>query len=748
MIGTSLGHFEIIGSIGAGAMGQIYRARDTKLGREVAIKMLPAALRENETALARFRREAQALAALNHPNIVTIYSIEDESEELFITMELVDGETLQSRIRDGGMDPDQFRKIALPLTGALAAAHRSEIVHRDLKPANIIVTTQGDVKVLDFGLARMPYNQSVTDSNIAVGTAAYMSPEQITCSDVDRRSDLFSLGIIFHELLSGRRPFEGEHLAAVMYGIVHETPAPLTGVSRSLAEVIDRCLRKSPADRFDTAEELSDAIERSLDSPPDTPSGAEDLSQSARRAFETGAWGPAYDQFDQLRSLRDLTGDELAMMSRAAIWLTDYDQYDKLLEQSYAAYINEQSNRAAAKIAIELGNAFRLKNAHSVAQGWLKRAERLLKGEPECVEQGYLLRRQTMMALGKNQIDEALVLNEKCRTIAERFSDRDLVAEALHDQGQILIVRGDVEQGTELIDEAMASSVSGDLDPMTVGTLYCRTMGICEALADFRRAKEWSEMAWRWCEPYAASPYPGVCRVHSAATMRHLGMWAEAEQAVRNACEDFVKQGQTSHASDAYNELGELALRKGDYDEAESAFNRAHEFGYDPVPGLPLLRVAQGKPDVAQQIMERALGECGDDRLAKARLLGPMAFVALANGDTDRAQLAIDELDPLAKDYGCASFKAQERMGRGAIELARGRPQDATRWLKDSWTILNEQGLTYDAARARTWLARAYLANGDKEDALMQLKAAQKTFQDLGAKPDLAAALELKKQIP
>ena len=254
-------------------------------------------------------------------------------------------------------------------------------------------------------------------------------------------------------------------------------------------------------------------------------------------------------------------------------------------------------------------------------------------------------------------------------------------------------------------------------------------------------------MAWRWCEPYAASPYPGVCRVHSAATMRHLGMWAEADRAVRNACEDFVKRGQNSHASDAYNELGELALRKGDYEEAETAFSRAHEYGGDPVPGLPLLRMAQGKTDVAQQTMERALGECGDDRLSKARLLGPMAFVALANQDLDRAQRAIDELAPLAEEYGCPAFKAQVYLGRGAVELTAGNAVEAAPLLKNAWNILNEQGFTYDAARARTWLARAYMNSGNLEDAAMQLNAAQKTFEELGAKPDLDNTVELLKKV-
>ena len=239
MIGKSLGHYEVLDIIGSGGMGQVYRARDQKLGRDVAIKLLPDSLRADEKALTRFEREARALAALNHPNIVTIYAIEKENNTLFLTMELVEGKSLESYVTVDGMAVDDFREIALPLIDAVSAAHANGVIHRDLKPSNIFISTEGRVKVLDFGVALVPQATNLTDRDSTVGTIAYMSPQQIAGSEIDSRSDIFSLGIVFHELLSGARPFRGVHPAALMYSIVNEDPPRLSFLPDTLADVID-----------------------------------------------------------------------------------------------------------------------------------------------------------------------------------------------------------------------------------------------------------------------------------------------------------------------------------------------------------------------------------------------------------------------------------------------------------------------------------------------------------------------------
>src|SRR5262245_1965444 len=211
-VGDELGPYRILGKLGEGGMGQVYRARDTRLDRDVALKRLPSVVASDPARLERFNREARAIAALNHPHIVTIYSTENAGDVRFLTMELVEGETLTDLIVAGPMPVTRFLEVALPFADALSAAHQKQITHRDLKPGNVMVSREGRVKVLDFGLARIgdvdqPAQHSLaatrapmTEPGMIVGTMPYMSPEQIEGRSLDPRTDLFSLGVIFYEM--------------------------------------------------------------------------------------------------------------------------------------------------------------------------------------------------------------------------------------------------------------------------------------------------------------------------------------------------------------------------------------------------------------------------------------------------------------------------------------------------------------------------------------------------------------------
>jgi serine/threonine protein kinase/Tfp pilus assembly protein PilF len=271
MIGRTLGHYQIEGKLGAGGMGEVYLARDLKLDRQVALKVLPAEMASNPQRLMRFEREAKAVATLNHPNIVTIFSVEEADGVRFLTMERVAGQSLDLRIVPGGMGFKPFVDLARPLAEALAAAHDKGIIHRDLKPANIMVTDDGWVKVLDFGLAKLQepdqpddlsglQTQGLTREGTLVGTVPYMSPEQLQGRPVDHRSDLFSLGIIFYQMLTGRRPFVGTNSAETISSILRDTPHPVNEVNVSLpnhlGRIIRRCLNKDPDERYQTARDL------------------------------------------------------------------------------------------------------------------------------------------------------------------------------------------------------------------------------------------------------------------------------------------------------------------------------------------------------------------------------------------------------------------------------------------------------------------------------------------------------------
>jgi eukaryotic-like serine/threonine-protein kinase len=269
--GSRLGAYEIVGPIGSGGMGDVYRARDTRLGRDVALKFLPDDLALDPDRRARFDREARALAALNHPGIVNIYAIETEGGQPFIAMECVEGRALTDVIPKGGLPLDRLLAMATQVAGAVAAAHAHGIIHRDLKPANVMVGPRDLVKVLDFGLAKLREGnpdaaetvvpaQDVTGEGRILGTVAYMSPEQAEGRTVDERSDIFSLGVLFYEMAVGERPFKGDTSLSVLSAILRDTPRPLLEVKpslpRELARVVRRCLAKDPDDRYQSAADL------------------------------------------------------------------------------------------------------------------------------------------------------------------------------------------------------------------------------------------------------------------------------------------------------------------------------------------------------------------------------------------------------------------------------------------------------------------------------------------------------------
>jgi len=280
VIGTALGHYRVLEKLGAGGMGEVYAAEDTTLGRRVALKRLPAEMAADPDRLHRFQREARAVAALNHPNIVTIHTVEEADGVQFLTMELVEGKTLAQAIPKGGLPLEELLKLAVPLVEAVAFAHQHGIVHRDLKPANIMLTADGRLKVLDFGLAKLKpefaaagtdettrlATQSLTQHHAIIGTPWYMSPEQAEGRPVDHRSDIFSLGVVLYEMACGRRPFQGDSAVSVISSIIKDTPAPVTAVNRAAApgldRIVSRALAKDPAERYQGALELRDDLQQ------------------------------------------------------------------------------------------------------------------------------------------------------------------------------------------------------------------------------------------------------------------------------------------------------------------------------------------------------------------------------------------------------------------------------------------------------------------------------------------------------
>jgi serine/threonine-protein kinase len=303
MIGTTLAHFKVTGKLGEGGMGEVYRAEDTKLGREVAIKVLPEAFTQDPERLARFEREAQLLASLNHPNIGAIYGLEEADDKRFLVLELIDGDTLQELIRKG-VPLERSLEMAAQVAGALEEAHEQGIVHRDLKPANVKVTPNGTVKVLDFGLAKAwapdpgdprisaspTLTAQMTQAGVILGTAAYMSPEQARGQEVDKRADIWSFGVMVFEMLSGEELFAGDTVTDTLAAVVRAEP-DFAGLPKSTPRrarrVLERCLEKDPGLRLRDIGEARIAFEGAE---PEEPSEAR--VEAAAVAPSRFAWLP------------------------------------------------------------------------------------------------------------------------------------------------------------------------------------------------------------------------------------------------------------------------------------------------------------------------------------------------------------------------------------------------------------------------------------------------------------------------
>lgn len=266
MVGQTIAHYKILEELGGGGMGVVYRAEDLNLQRTVALKFLPSSVTRDPQLKKRFAREAQAASALDHPNICTIYEIhETQAGQIFIAMAFYKGETLEKKVARGLLDISEAVQIALQLAYGLAEAHSRGVIHRDIKPANIMVTANGRVKILDFGLAKLEGESTLTQPGNRMGTLSYMSPEQIEGTAVDHRADLWAAGVVLYELLTGQRPFHGEYEAALVYSILNDPPEPIRSkrpeLPARLAAVVHRMIARNPDERYQSADEFIEALQ-------------------------------------------------------------------------------------------------------------------------------------------------------------------------------------------------------------------------------------------------------------------------------------------------------------------------------------------------------------------------------------------------------------------------------------------------------------------------------------------------------
>lgn len=462
----------------------------------------------------------------------------------------------------------------------------------------------------------------------------------------------------------------------------------------------------------------------------------EDRLRAGRDALQRHAWHEAFEELSAADRAEPLAPSDLELLAEAAIWVGRLGDAISLYERAHAAYLASGNSRRAGYMAVQVAHSHFAKAQVSLANGWLRRAERLLASEQDSIEYGHLLRAR---GLNLKDPDEALATARAAHALATRLGDCDLAALELQEQGRLLIAKGEVAEGLALIEEVAVIAVSGELGPMVTGDIYCNAIDVFRRLADYGRAGEWTDAARQWCDRQGILGIPGVCRLSRASILRLRGAFADAAGEAAKACEE-LRPYAISATAEAFYELGEIRLRLGDLSAAEDVFRQAHELGRDPQPGLSLLRLAQGRVEAARSAIKSALADDSRDRLVRAQLLPAQVQIALAAGEPEAARLAVDELEAIAATYGTPAMDATALCARGQVQLATGDESGALRSLRAGCRRWQELDAPYETARARMGLAAVYRAAGDLETAALELAAARTTFERLGAVIDASRA--------
>lgn len=523
---------------------------------------------------------------------------------------------------------------------------------------------------------------------------------------------------------------------------VHEIAAALVvtdaAVKQHLAHLYDKFeIRETGAKRrLALAREAISRGVVSLDDLRAAARASEGSLAAGRDALARHDWEVALEALSAADAAEPLEPGDLELLAEAALWADRHDASFAASERAFQGYIRAGNRRRAAVVAVGLTIHCVARLDLAVAAGWYQKAERLLEDEETAREHGYLALVTALFREAQGDWDGVLDTADTILEIARREDDADLEAVGLTFQGLVLSRRGDIAEGTKLLDEAMASAVGGGLSMLATGIVYCRMICACLDLLDYRRAAEWTEVVDRCGATTGMGGFPGDCRTHRVAVLIKHGAWDDGEREALLACAE-ADTFDRAHTGLASYELGEIRLRRGDLDGAETAFKRAHELGFVPQPGMSLLRLARGDAAAARASIETALRDPSLDRLARARLLPSSVEIALAAGDDGAARAAVAELEEIAELYTMPALGAAASHARGELELATGSADEAAARLQSAYRLWQTVEAPYEAARSRASLADALLKQGDLESCALELNAASSLFERLGALPDL-----------
>jgi DNA-binding CsgD family transcriptional regulator len=459
-----------------------------------------------------------------------------------------------------------------------------------------------------------------------------------------------------------------------------------------------------------------------------------------RESYARQAWGQAYESLSQADDSSSLGPADLELLAYSAYMLGREPEYLEFLERAYRAHLDAGEPLPAVRCAYWLGMTLSIAGEMGRGNGWFGRGNRLLDREgTDCVERGYLTLARVFEHEADGDLERSATTSADAVAVGERFGDADLVAFGSFTQGDALIRLGRLREGLALLDLAMVAVLAGEVSPVSSGIVYCGVILACEQAHDVRRAREWTTALSDWCK---AQPdlvaFTGRCLVHRAQIMRLDGSWEESIEEARRAADRCLKGENPVAAGEAHYQRGEVHRLRGQYAEAEEAYREASAHGWEPQPGLALLRLAQGKEQAAEAAMRRAISEANEPG-QRATLLSAHVEVMAAAEDLREAERACAELDALAEaEEKPGALGAMAAQAHGVVELAAGRPQESLVSLRRADQIWHGFAAPYERARAKELIGLACRALDDEDSAELELQAARETFARLGAATDLA----------
>jgi len=463
-----------------------------------------------------------------------------------------------------------------------------------------------------------------------------------------------------------------------------------------------------------------------------------DREERARGSFERRAWGDAFAELSAAHRDGQLEVEDLERLAVSAYMVGRDDACEDAWIGAHHAWLRRGEAERAARCAFWQALGLFFRGDLAPAMGWVARGGRLLEDpRADCVEQAWLLMLKALPLLFDGNEDAASPSFLEAGEIAARFADPDATMFARLGRGYSLILQGRVAEGMALLDEVMVSVTADEVAPMLAGIAYCQVIALCQAVFDLRRAREWTEALTRWCDLQPdIVPFRGNCLVHRCEIFQLQGAWTDALESARRACEWLAGPPTWDALGSAYYQLAEIQRLRGELEEAEESYRRASLAGRDPEPGMSLLRMAQGRIDLAVSAIRRALDEA-QDPIARSRLLPACVEVLLEADDIGSARAAADELAGIAAQLDAAYLNALAAEASGAVLLGEGDPRAALTTLRMAHRSWRDLDAPHQAARARLLIAVACRELGDGASAELEFEAARSALEELGAGPDL-----------